>query len=36
MWNPLESERSMFRFLVQVGAFCLAVVVIVVVLRAIF
>jgi hypothetical protein len=35
-WNPLRSEREMFRFLVQVGVVCLAVVVIVVVLRAIF
>jgi hypothetical protein len=36
VWNPLRSERDMFRFLVQVGLVCLAVVVIVVVLRAIF
>jgi hypothetical protein len=36
MWNPLRSERDMFRFLVQVGVVCLAVIVIVVVLRAIF
>ena len=36
MWNPLRSERDMFRFLVQVGAFCALVVVIVLVLRAIF
>jgi hypothetical protein len=36
MWNPLRSERDMFRFLVQVGLVCLAVIVIVVVLRAIF
>jgi hypothetical protein len=36
MWNPLESERAMFRFLVQVGAVCVVVAVIVVVLRAIF
>ena len=35
MWNPLRSERDMFRFLVQVGLVCLAVIVIVVVLRAI-
>ena len=35
MWNPLRSERDMFRFLVQVGAVCLAIIVIVVVLRAI-
>jgi hypothetical protein len=36
VWNPLQSERHMFRFLVQVGIFCLAIAVIVVVLRAIF
>ena len=36
MWNPLRSERDMFRFVVQVGLVCLAIVVIVVVLRAIF
>jgi hypothetical protein len=36
VWNPLRSERDMFRFLVQVGVVCLAVVLIVVVLRAIF
>jgi hypothetical protein len=36
VWNPLRSERDMFRFLVQVAAVCLAIVVIVVVLRAIF
>ena len=36
MWNPLRSERDMFRFVVQVGVVCLAIVVIVVVLRAIF
>jgi hypothetical protein len=36
VWNPLRSERDMFRFLVQVGLFCLAIVVIVVVIRAIF
>jgi hypothetical protein len=35
MWNPLRSERDMFRFLLQVGAFCLAIAVIVIVLRAI-
>jgi hypothetical protein len=35
-WNPLRSEGDMFRFLVQVGAVCLALVVLVVVLRAIF
>jgi hypothetical protein len=36
VWNPLRSERDMFRFVVQVGAFCLAIIVLVVVLRAIF
>jgi hypothetical protein len=36
MWNPLRSERDMFRFLVQFGLVCLAIAVIVVVLRAIF
>lgn len=36
MWNPLRSERDMFRFMVQVGIVCLAIIVIVVVLRAIF
>jgi hypothetical protein len=36
MWNPLRSERDMFRFLLQVGVVCLALVVLVVVLRAIF
>jgi hypothetical protein len=35
-WNPLRSEREMFRFLMQVGAFCIVVIVLVVVLRAIF
>jgi hypothetical protein len=35
MWNPLRSERDMFRFLMQVGAVFLAIIVIVVVLRAI-
>jgi hypothetical protein len=35
-WNPLRSEREMFRFMVQVGLVCAAIVVIVVVLRAIF
>jgi hypothetical protein len=35
-WNPLRSERDMFRFLMQVGAVCLVIVVIVLVLRAIF
>jgi hypothetical protein len=35
-WNPLRSERDMFRFLVQVGAVCVIVIVVVVVLRAIF
>jgi hypothetical protein len=36
MENPLRSEQAMFRFLVRVGLVALAVVVIVVVLRAIF
>jgi hypothetical protein len=36
MWNPLRSERDMFRFLIQVGIFFLAIVAIVVILRAIF
>jgi hypothetical protein len=36
VWNPLRSERDMFRFVVQVGVVCLAIIVIVVVLRAIF
>jgi Tfp pilus assembly protein PilN len=35
-WNPLRSERDMFRFLMQVGAFCVVVIVLVVVIRAIF
>jgi hypothetical protein len=35
-WNPLRSERDMFRFLIQVGIVCVAIVVIVVILRAIF
>jgi hypothetical protein len=36
MWNPLRSERDMFRFLLQVGAFCIFVIVVALVLRAIF
>jgi hypothetical protein len=36
MWNPLRSEQDMFRFLLQVGAFAVFVIVVVVVLRAIF
>jgi hypothetical protein len=36
MQNPLRSEQAMFRFLVRVGVVALAVVVIVVVVRAIF
>jgi hypothetical protein len=36
MWNPLRSEQAMFRFLLQVGAAAIFVVVVVVVLRAIF
>ena len=35
-WNPLRSERDMLRFLMQVGIFCLAIIVIVLILRAIF
>jgi hypothetical protein len=36
VWNPLRSERDMFRFLLQVGIFCVAIAAIVVILRAIF
>jgi Tfp pilus assembly protein PilN len=36
MWNPLRSERDMFRFLVQVGGAVVVLIVLVVVLRAIF
>jgi hypothetical protein len=36
MWNPLRSERDMFRLLVQVGVVCVAIIALVVVLRAIF
>ena len=36
MWNPLRSERDMFRFLLQVGAFFAFVAIVVVLLRAIF
>ena len=36
MENPLRSEQAMFRFLVRVGLVALAVVGVVVVLRAIF
>ena len=36
MWNPLRSERDMFRFLMQVGVVAVALIVIVVALRAIF
>jgi hypothetical protein len=36
VWNPLRSERDMFRFLIQVGVVFLAIIVIVVVIRAIF
>jgi hypothetical protein len=35
-WNPLRSERDMFRFLMQVGAFCVVVIVLVVLIRTIF
>jgi hypothetical protein len=34
-WNPLRSERDMLRFLMQVGIVCLAVIVVVLILRAI-
>ncbi len=36
MWNPLRSERDMFRLLVQVGIVCVAIAVIAVILRTIF
>jgi len=36
MWNPLRSERDMFRFLLQVGAVAIGVVVIVELIKAIF
>ena len=36
MWNPLRSERDMFRFLGQVAAVCLVIIVVVLLLRAIF
>ncbi|MEA2424482.1 MAG: hypothetical protein QOH13_892 [Thermoleophilaceae bacterium] len=36
MWNPLRSERDMFRFLMQVGGAVVVLIVLVVVLRAIF
>jgi hypothetical protein len=35
MWNPLRSERDMFRFLLQVGGALAVLVVLVVILRAI-
>jgi hypothetical protein len=35
-WNPLRSERAMLRFLIQVGVFCLTVIIVVLILRAIF
>jgi hypothetical protein len=35
-WNPLRSERDMFRFLIQVGIVCVAIVLIVVLIRTIF
>jgi hypothetical protein len=35
MWNPLRSERDMFRFLMQVGGVLAVIVVLVVILRAI-
>jgi hypothetical protein len=36
VWNPLKSERAMFGFLIQVGVVALAVIVVVLVVRAIF
>jgi Tfp pilus assembly protein PilN len=36
VWNPLRSERAMFRFLMQVGGVFLALILIIVLLRAIF
>jgi hypothetical protein len=36
VWNPLRSERDMFRFLMQVFFVCAAIAVIVVLVRAIF
>jgi hypothetical protein len=36
MWNPLRSEQAMFRFLLQVGAGLVVIVVIVLLIRAIF
>jgi hypothetical protein len=36
MWNPLRSEREMFRFFLQVAVVVLALIVVIVVLRAIF
>ena len=36
MWNPLRSERAMFRFFLQVGGVTLGLIVIILVLRAIF
>jgi hypothetical protein len=36
MQNPLRSEQAMFRLLLQVGAVCAAVVLVVVLARAIF
>jgi hypothetical protein len=36
VWNPLRSERDMFRFLMQVFVVCVAIVLIVVLIRAIF
>jgi len=36
MWNPLRSEQDMFKFLLQVGAFAVFVIVVVLVVRAIF
>jgi Tfp pilus assembly protein PilN len=35
-WNPLRSEREMFRFLLQVSGAVLVLIVVVLLLRAIF
>jgi hypothetical protein len=36
MWNPLRSEKAMFRFLIQVGLVAVVLVVLVLLVRAIF
>jgi hypothetical protein len=36
VWNPLRSERDMFRFLLQVFVVCVAIALIVLLIRAIF